>query len=201
MATTAPYSDFFFLRFKEGDELAFEYVFKSDFNIIVGFCQQFVKDSDIAQSLAQESFVKLWLNRSKIETANGIRSFLYTSAKTECLNYIRHLKVINNYQDKQLQALENNINKEVLESFDFDAMQYSELERLIEKSIEELPERCKLVFKMSRLDGKKNEEIAKSLSISIKSVEANMTRAIKLLKSKLSEYLPAILIHQIFQNF
>ena len=74
---------YFLLRLKEGDESAFEQVFKAYYNRIVGFCQQFIGDKDQAQSLAQEAFIKLWLNLKKVETVNGIHSFLYTAAKSE----------------------------------------------------------------------------------------------------------------------
>ena len=194
------YDDYFLCRFKEGDKTAFEKVFIAYFNCIVGFCQQFIRDKEQAKSLAQEAFVKLWINRVKIESVNGIHSFLYTSAKTECLNYIRHQKVISNYQDEQIQIKEKELNREILDSFDFDQLELTELEKMITQAISELPEKCRLVFMMSRMDEKKNSEIASELDISIKSVEANMTRALKTLKVKLAEYLPAILVQLIIQN-
>ena len=193
------YDDYLF-RFKEGNEPAFRQVFKTDYNRIVGFCQHFVRDKDQARSLAQDAFVKLWTNRVKIESVNGIRSFLYTSAKTDCLNYIKHQKIVSNYQDKQLHTREGELNREILESYDFDQLEFTELENLINQAIGELPEKCRIVFMMSRIDGKKNSEIASELTISIKSVEADMTRALKTLKVKLSEYLPSILVAVIIQN-
>ncbi|HBL78330.1 MAG: hypothetical protein A2W90_16265 [Bacteroidetes bacterium GWF2_42_66] len=192
-------NDFFMLRFKNGDEKAFETIFKSDYNKIVGFCNQFVNDRERAKNQAQEAFINLWLNREKIATFNGIRSFLYTYAKSACLNYIRHEKVVSKYSDKQLQQKENLLNREVLESFDFNSLEFSELEELILRSIDELPEKCRQVFVMSRFDGKTNREIAEELGISVKSVEANMTRALKALKSNLSDYLPLVLIQIIMQ--
>lgn len=192
---------YFLLRLKEGDESAFEEVFKAGYNRIVGFCQQFIGDKDQAQSLAQEAFVKLWFNLEKVETVNGIHSFLYTAAKTECLNYIRHKKVIGKYQDKQLQLKEGELNREILESFDFDQLELLDLEKMIIQSINELPEKCRLVFVLSRIEGKKNCEIATQLNITVKSVEANMTRALKTLRLKLAEYLPLILVQLIMKNF
>ena len=199
-AAPIQYDDYFLSLFKEGNDAAFEKVFKSDYNRIVGFCQQFISDKDVAKSLAQDAFVKLWLNREKIESINGIHSFLYTSAKTDCLNSIRHQKVISKYRDQQLQIKEGELNREILESFDFDQLELNELEKMINQSISELPEKCRLVFMLSRFEGKKNSEIAEELDISIKSVEANMTRALKSLRIKLAEYLPAILVQFILNN-
>ena len=192
-------NDFFFLRFKNGDELAFEKIFKSNHNQIVGFCNQFITDWDKAKNLAQEAFINLWLNREKIETLNGIKAFLYTYAKSSCLNYIRHRKIISKYEDLHLQSKEDQLNREVLESFDFNSLEFIELEELIMRSISELPDQCRRVFMMSRFEGKKNKEIADDLNISVKSVEANITRALKTLKSDLAEYLPIILVQLIMQ--
>ena len=192
--------DHFFLhRFKNGDEQAFEKIFKSNHNRIVGFCNQFVPDLDKAKGLTQEVFINLWLNREKIETLNGIKSFLYTYAKSGCLNYLRHKKVVSKYEDKQLQHKEEKLNRNVLESFDFNSLEFIELEGLIQQAINDLPEKSRQVFIMSRFEGKMNKEISEELNISVKAVEANMTRALKALKSKLSEYLPAILVQLIMQ--
>jgi RNA polymerase sigma-70 factor (ECF subfamily) len=81
----------------------------------------------------------------------------------------------------------------------FDTVMLTELEDLIEGSVNELPDKCKQVFKMRRADYKKNKEIAVELNISIKAVEANMTRALKHLKNKLSDYLPIIIAVVVLQ--
>lgn len=193
------YDHFFLHRFKNGDELAFEKIFLSNYNQIVGFCNQFVSDHDKAKNLAQEAFINLWLNREKIETLQGIRSFLYTYSKSGCLNYIRHQKVVSKYEDRLLLQKEGEINREVLESFDFNSLEFTELETLIQQAISDLPEKCRQVFILSRFEGKMNKEISDELNISVKAVEANMTRALKTLRLKLSEYLPAILVQLIMQ--
>jgi RNA polymerase sigma-70 factor (ECF subfamily) len=95
---------------------------------------------------------------------------------------------------------EGELNREILDSFDFDQLELNELEKIINQSISELPEKCRLVFMLSRFEGKKNSEIAEELDISITAVEANMTRALKSLKVKLAEYLPAILV-QLILNY
>lgn len=197
LVETKDLNNFLFTQFKDGNESAFEQIFKVYYNPIVGFCNQFISDRDKSSSLAQEAFINLWLNRSKIQSPNGITSFLYTFAKSNCLNFIRHQKVISKYEDRHLQAIENKLNNEVLDAFDFDALEFSEMEELIYRSISELPEKCRQVFMLSRFEGKKNKEIAEELQISVKSVEANITRALKTLSVKLAEYLPAVLVEMI----
>ncbi len=182
-----------FHLFKKGDEKAFAFFFNLYYNQIVGFCAEFIKDRDKAKSIAQEAFLKLWLNREKVQKVNGIKAFLYTSAKSDCLNLFRHKKVVHKHINSSLRKREESLNIEVLNAINFDVVMLAELEELIEGSVNELPDKCKQVFKMRRVDFKKNKEIAAELNISIKAVEANMTRALKHLKNKLSDYLPATL--------
>ncbi len=188
------HTDSFMLRFNQGDEKVFEEIFQLNYNRIVGFCTHFINDLEKARNHAQEAFIHLWLNREKIKTQNGIVSFLYTYAKSDCLDDLRHLKVKYRYENKILQVRENLIARQTLDSMDFNSLEFSELERLINDSVEKLPDKCKQIFIMSRVEGKKNQEIALELDISVKSVEANITKALKLLKIDLSEYLPVFLV-------
>jgi RNA polymerase sigma-70 factor, ECF subfamily len=192
-------ADFRFLQFKEGDRRAFEYYFKKYYDSIVGFGIQFIGDQDKARSIAQDAFIKLWENREKVQKINGIQSFLYTSVKTDCLNLIRHNKVVRKYESKKLHEREISLNTEILNSLNFDPLTFSELQSLIEKSIEELPDKCKLVFVKKRFENKKNKEIADELGITLKAVEANITRATKFLKLRLSHYVIQIIIYCFLQ--
>ena len=188
-------ADFRFLQFKEGDRRAFEYYFKEYYNSIVGFSIQFIGDQDKARSVAQDAFIKLWENREKVQKTNGIQAFLYRSVKTDCLNLLRHNKVVRKYKSRKLQERESNLHTEILNSMNFDSVTFSELENLIERSIAELPDKCKQVFVKKRFENKKNREIAEELGITIKAVEANITRATKFLKLRLVNYVITILIY------
>ena len=190
-----------FRHFKKGDEKAFAYFFNLYYNQIVGFCTEFIHDRDKAKSIAQEAFLKLWINKEKVQKINGIKAFLYTSAKSDCLNLFRHKKVVKKYLDHSLQKREESLNMEVLNSMHFDTVMLTEMEELIQASIDELPNKCRKVFIMRRIDCKKNKEISEELNITVKAVEANMTRALKYLKRRLSDYLPAVFFATILQCF
>ena len=177
-----------FLLFKSGDENIFQEIFKANYNRIVGFCNQFIFDLDESRNIAQESFLKLWLNREKVQTENGIRSFLYTAARTQCLDYLRHEKVKSSFEKREMMLA-----RYILESYDFDSIEFSELEKAVNRAIEKLPERCRIVFLKSRYEGKKNREIADELGIAIKSVETNITRALKFLRKSLAEFLSILI--------
>lgn len=188
-----------FTLFLEGNEQAFEYFFKKYNGQITGFCRQFLYDEDKAASTSQEAFINLWLNREHIQKLGGIKSFLYTSARSKCLNILKHEKVSRKYHDQTLVGREQQLNMEVLYSLDFDSLTLVELEDIIQRSIEELPEKTRTIFTMKRIENKKNAEIAADLGVSQKAVEAHMTKAIKLLREKLSDYLPAFLLALLFQ--
>ncbi|MCY1722081.1 RNA polymerase sigma-70 factor [Prolixibacteraceae bacterium Z1-6] len=181
------------LLFKSGDEKTFEVIFDANYEAIVGFCTQFIPDVDASKSIAQQAFINLWLNRYKVERVSGIRAFLYTAAKTGCLNYLRHEKYKMHYEKKATAEKENRLNQEILQSFQFNRLEYIELEEMIQAAIEKLPEKCRVVFIKSRFEGKKNKEIAEELGIAVKSVESNITRALKILREELKDVLPLVL--------
>ncbi|PQJ76787.1 RNA polymerase sigma-70 factor [Polaribacter glomeratus] len=184
-----------FVLFKKGNEAAFEYFFYKFYSTIVGFCVQFIYDENEAKCTAQEAFLNLWKQREKIETVNGISSFLYTYSKSKCLNIIRHKRVKQKYTNHILSEKEKLLNLEILQSLEFDSLTFTELETLIFSSIDELPEKTKEIFRKKRFENKKNKEIADEMNISIKTVEAHFSSAINVLKKKLSAYLPAILLY------
>lgn len=179
--------------FRNGDEQVFEQIFNCNYEKIVGFCIQFIPDKDEAKNIAQQAFIKLWLNRSKVQTISGIQAFLYTAAKSECLNFLRHERYKFDYQQNVIQEKEKKLNQEILESFQFDKLEYKELEEMIHSALNKLPEKCRMVFEKSRFECKKNREVAEELGIAVKSVEANITRALKILRKELKHILPHII--------
>ncbi|MBD0830859.1 RNA polymerase sigma-70 factor [Aestuariibaculum sediminum] len=189
-----------FKSFKKGDDLAFEYFFNKYYGNIVGFCMQFIYDEEESKNITQEAFLNLWINRSKINLPTGINSFLYTYAKSKCLNLLRSKKIREKYKNETLNKRESLLNQEVLNSFDFDSMDFSELEQIIHESIENLPKKTKEIFIKKRFENKKNKEIAHELDVSLKTVESHMTKALKALKTNLSPYFPSVLISIILSN-
>ncbi|OAD46756.1 RNA polymerase sigma-70 factor [Polaribacter atrinae] len=189
-----------FKNFQLGNEKAFEYFFNKYHSHIFGFCIQFIYDKSQSSSITQEAFLNLWLNRAKIEKVNGIESFLYTFAKSKCLNAIRHLKVKERFKSKTLNEKQRALDLDVLNAINFDNLTLMELEKLITDSIKDLPEKTRIIFLKKRFESKKNKEIADELNITIKTVEAHMTKALKILRVKLSDYLPILLVSIILSN-
>ncbi|MBO9585066.1 MAG: RNA polymerase sigma-70 factor [Flavobacterium sp.] len=183
-----------FHSFKEGDESAYTFFYDKYFRRIQSFSIQFIYDADEAENLAQEALLHLWQNRENVESINGIQAFLFTYAKSKCLNLIRHNKVKNKFKNDLLNHKERELDIEVLNSIQFDTLELTELERIIQESISELPPKTREIFIKKRFENKKNAEIAEELGISLKAVEAHMTKALKILKTKLSDYLFLIFI-------
>ena len=181
-------------KLKKGNEKAFEYFFNKYYDSILGFCIQFIYNKPEARGITQEAFLNLWTNRQQIEKINGIESFLYTYAKSKCLNAIRDKKVKERYKSKTLNKKERALDYDILKSMNFDSLALTELEELITKSIDDLPEKSKVVFYKKRYENKKNKEIAQDLNVTVKTVEAHMTTALKILRLKLTEYLPLIFV-------
>lgn len=178
-----------FESFKKGEEAAFTYFYDKYFRRITSFSIQFIYDKDEAENLAQEAFINLWQNRENIDSLNGIQSFLYTYTKSKCLNLIRHNKVKDKFKNDLLNHKEREFDIEILNSIQFDTLELTELERIINESINDLPPKTKEVFIKKRFENKKNAEIAEEMQVTLKAVEAHMTKALKILKTKLSDYM------------
>lgn len=183
-----------FESFREGNETAFGYFYEKYFRRIQSFCVQFIYDAEEAENMAQEAFLNLWQNRENVDSINGIQSFLYTYSKSKCLNLIRHNKVKDKFKNDLLNQKERELDIEVLNSISFDTLELTELERIIQESISDLPPKTREVFIKKRFENKKNSEIAEEMQVTLKAVEAHMTKALKILKTKLSDYLFLIFI-------
>lgn len=172
---------------KNGNEAAFEKVFKTYFRNLHAFAYTFMKDDIIAEEIVQNVFFRIWEKKEQLQIDDSLKAYLYRSVHNESLNHLKHLKIKNSFQ---LQYSGN------MESSNQDAsnqMMAAELENDIQKAISELPPQCRTIFQMSRFEQLKYQQIADQLNISIKTVENQMGKALKVLRSKLVEYLPFLL--------
>ncbi|WP_430817749.1 RNA polymerase sigma-70 factor [Carboxylicivirga sp. RSCT41] len=175
---------------RSGDEEAFERVYKTFFNSLYFFAIQYVDKKAEAENLVQETFLSLWLKKESIEgqSSGSVRSWLYTTLKNKCLNHLE--KESNKHQYNIYERQKQKVNIDILEQMQISDVTFTEIEKLLYEALEEMPEQCRRVFELSRFKGMKNKEIAHELDISLKAVEANMTRALKALRIHLKDYLP-----------
>lgn len=166
------------IRLQEGNPEAFEELFKQTFPRMIGYCRLFIKDQAQANDLVQECFVKLWEKRSTIKISHSVESLLFVMLRNKCLNYLRDQKLHD--FEKDIESIKEN-ELQHLYQLDFIGKEEKSVEeRLIEaiqQSIEKLPEKRKLVFIKTKVEGKKNKEVAEELNISVKAVEKHLHQA------------------------
>ena len=169
-------------KMKAGDRESFNQVFRRYYSPMVRFCVRYVADSDLASEIVQDLFVKLWSNREKISFNTSFESYMLTSVRNSALTYI----------NKERSHAEANLRVFSEESDNTDpseTLQSNNLEESYRKILKDMPEKRREVFLASRYDGLKYSEIAEKLGISQKTVEAQMSAAIKQLKDGLKAYL------------
>lgn len=171
---------------KNGDEHAFEVYFKAEFGNIVYFAKQYVNDSGVATDIAQESFISLWENHEKIESAIHLRRYLFTIAKNKALNVLKSnpFKLHHTYS-REITANVIALSKNTIDN-QFDELT---LQKLISKVYKNLPEGAKESFILNREYGLSYTEIAELKGMSVKKVEYRIKTALKYFKENLKDYL------------
>lgn len=164
---------------------AFEQVFKEHFKGLHSYAFTIVRDDADAEEIVQNVFYKLWERREQIAELQSVNAYLYRSVYNESLNYLKHQKVKMAYQSHA-------VNHTPQSSDAGDNASLKELEGRIQAAMNDLPEQCRTIFQLSRFEELKYREIADRLGISVKTVENQMGKALKILRSKLAEYLPVI---------
>lgn len=187
-------ADELFDRIKNGDQKALELLFAIYFPRLNNFARNVVKDDVLSQDIVQEIFVKVWEKRAGIEVIN-LESYLFKLVRNRCIDYIKYQKVVNN----KMQEVHIAYQCEEMYRIDFIGDEpylliAQELKERIEQTIENLPERCREVFVLSRVNGLKNREIADLLNINIKNVERHLSRALQSFRVNLSEEFPISVI-------
>lgn len=166
----------------QGDQRVFGEFFRDHYARLCTFAHSFVKDPDEAEEVVQQVFIQLWEKRLHVDIQLSVQAYLFRAVRNSCLNKIRHEQVRRAYADEQ-QAL-------AAESPSASGLAFkNELQEQIYKAIEKLPEQCRLIFRLSRYEELKYAEIAEQLGISVKTVENQMGKALRILRNELQEYL------------
>ncbi len=166
---------------KAGSIKAFESLFRSHYSPLVGYSRKITGDKESAEEVVQDLFYRLWRDRDRISIESTVTGYLYRSV------YNRSVRVISHRMIKERYA--KNMEARGAESPDpHQELIGSELGEIVVQTLENLPERCSEIFCLNRFEGLKYRDIAKRLSISIKTVEANMGRALKELRKVVGDY-------------
>jgi RNA polymerase sigma-70 factor (family 1) len=174
---------------KQGGEKAFEWLFKAHFKSLHAYAYTFLKDDEMAEEIVQNVFCRIWEKREQLKTDGSLKAYLYRAVHNESLNYLKHQKVkasFGVYYAGQLQQdEEEQASKKVLTA---------ELQQRIDTAMSELPQQCRTIFQLSRFEQLKYQQIADHMGLSIKTVENQMGKALRVMRQKLAEFLPIILL-------
>lgn len=171
-----------------GSDHAFEVLFKQHFKALSVYAKRFLNDLDLSQDLVQEVFVRFYEQREKLNVHTSLKALLYQSVRNRCLDYIRSQKTRSEHHEHILTLTQGS------EVDHNDWVEQTELEERIYNAISDLPEQCQLIFKMSRLDGMRNQEIAEALNISKRTVETQISNALKRLRKDIFLYLKVLIL-------
>jgi RNA polymerase sigma-70 factor (ECF subfamily) len=176
----------------------FEKIFRQYAKPLFYYAAKFVGDEP-ARDIVQDVFVKLWSDESLV-IAKSLNSLLFTAVRNRCLQQLEKQKVRNRYAEATRQMLQ----REELEFYmeERSSLIEQELEDKLNEVLNQLPERCRQIFVLSRFENKKNREIAEELDISIKAVEKQISKALAIIRAEMKEYLPLMLFlsSHLFKN-
>ena len=165
------------------DNHAFEELFKEYFASLMAFSRRILGDEDDAREVVHQVFISLWEKRAELDLSTSLKSYLFTSVNNRSLNVIRDRKKFS-LEEVPERAGEWDVSAQI-ESL--------ELEEKIRSVIDSLPEKCREIFELNRFEGLKYAEIAMRLDISVKTVENQMSKALKILREQVTKYLKVIL--------
>ena len=182
-----------------GDEPSFEQVYRYYYPRLIYFARQYILDAEASKNIVQDVFTELWDKRDTFYPDTNLQAWLFTVTKNKSLKVISQLKSRQNY-DNFIKARQLDINYQSLSDFDTSNIIFEELHAKIEFTLGKLSPACRKVFEMSRFEDKKNREIALELNLSIKTVEAQISKALRTLKAGLKDYLPLFYILFLFRK-
>lgn len=181
--------DILALRIKNGDAQAYELLFRKYYIRLCNFSNKFLHNQEESSEIAEEVFLKIWENRSEIDPDDSILSFMFKIAQNSSLNRLRRKKI----ESKYIEVLKITY----IEHSDFNAYDsyvMNELESNFRLALDKIPPQSKRVFELSRFEGLKYLQIAEEMNISVRTVEVHMTKALKILREELADYLTIMLV-------
>jgi len=162
------------------DDKNFEFLFNSYFDLMVSMAYRYVKDLSVAKDIVHDTFAAIWEKRSTIDLSKPVKSYLFTTVNNKSLNYIRDNKKFVKAEGADLDLESTNMNgSEIAIS--------NEITDRVEKALNLLPDKCRSVFEMSRFEGLSYKQIAEKMGISNKTVENQMSKALKIFREVLKD--------------
>ncbi len=175
------------IALKDGDHAAFESIFLFYFNKVKYFINGFIKSESDAEELAQDVFVKIWVSRDGIDPTRNFNTYIYISARNATMNFLRHKYVRESFAEDQMKA-----GSEEEYASSEELIMAHEIDLLVDMALMKMPAQRRNVYELNRREGLSNEEIAERLNISKKTVENQMSLALKELKTVIKVFVMMI---------
>lgn len=181
-------SKFLIRRLRRGDETAYELLFKEYYQMLTVFARRYLNDLEDAKEIVQDLFVSLYEKRENLDINSSLKSYLFRSIHNRCVNHLNAQKIRHKYveytnytADIRDNSLEQEVNR-------------TEMEHLLYKAIADLPPKCQDIFKMNRFEGLSNGEIAEKLNLSKRTVETQISKALRILRGKMEPYTTTVVV-------
>ncbi len=169
-------------QLKEGREQAYEVLFKTYYTELVMHANRYLYDFDASKEVVQDLIVYIYEKRFNLDINSSLKSYLYRAVQNRCINQINQSKIRDKYVNHIKQGPKKEDNPIEL------GIEASEVEAALFKAIGDLPPKCRMIFKMNRFDGLSNGEIAERLELSKRTVETQITKALRILRDKLKNF-------------
>lgn len=173
---------------RRGDERTFERLFRSLYASLCGYAYTFLKDDADGEEVVQTVFLILWEKRGTLDITVSLKAYLYRAVHNQCLNRLKHLRIREGHAELVLATTEPGYDSATAQLIG------TELEVRVEAAIAQLPAQCQLIFRMSRFEELRYQEIADELNLSVKTIENQIGKALKILRVELADYLPTLTI-------
>ena len=159
------------------------------------FARDYVLSDEEAENIAQDVFLEFYQKREELVFHINLVAYLFTSVKNKCIDYLRRRLMEQEAAVKMQEEFDLSFRMKFdsLEAFNIEGLSEDNIKDIIEKALDTLPERCREIFVMSKIEGKKQKEIAEELNVSVKTIESQMTIAYKKLREELKNHLPLLL--------
>ena len=166
---------------KKGEVDSFEFIFRFYYGPLLAYASGILKDEAEAEEVVQELFLKIWRDREKMEVKHSLAAYLYKAVYHMCLHRIQKIKRRGQYRDFVMQHPAAQVPED-------ERLHYAELAKKVFDVMKRMPQRRQDIFRLSRFQGLSYGEIARQMSISVKTVEAHMSKALRLFRQKIKEY-------------
>lgn len=180
------------IRLKNGDELAYKYLYDQYYSKLCRVATFYVKDTFISENLVGDIFFAIWENREKLDIIESLNSYLFTSIRNRCFNYLKQSYVQREVSFARVQETQLIYSMHSENDLPVGILIEKELEDKIELSINQLPIQTKKVFQLKRREELSYEEISTQLNISVNTVKYHMKSALQTLRVELAAYLISI---------